>query len=136
MAEPKERALPSLVADDLVDLVRRSLEGDDHPLAVEADLDGRGTVELPTIRTDGLAVAYPYAVLELLVEIRDALVPAGAPGILAKNEPIVSEVDLAELELHLGHALAELYLGGRTEPATKVAMTHFTRFLREAGLLP
>lgn len=76
MAEPKERTLPSLVADDLVDLSRRAITYGRVRLSHEYVPDEGDSIELPLVAGDGRPPAIDYAVLELLVEIRDALVAA------------------------------------------------------------
>lgn len=150
MAEqPKERALPSLVADDLVDLARRRLIGQPYagvePLELSRDVTTDGEDEtIPINWTDGRPIALDYAFLELLVEIRDSLgdpaltrlvhVHADATAKTARTTPLVSETDGDILEGRLREALGKLYLGGRLEGAVEGAMEVFDRFLREKGI--
>lgn len=136
MADSTERALPSLVADDLVDLSRRVTAR--HPVSHEYGGDD-GPREEPLERPDGLAVAFPYAILELLVEIRDALVSAGVPAIAQTDERPDFTLDLLDLE-ELYRRIARsfddvLYLdSGRALALTRLASTAVVGFLREKGI--
>lgn len=139
MAETKERTLPSLVADDLVDLSRRVLARPQHALT-KPDTDE------PWETADGIAVAYPYAILELLVEIRDLLRgDDSVPRILhvatatpeGPAEPTTLDVDdLGRLRNHLRRELAKLYLDSvRLDSAVEYALGVFERYMNEKGLL-
>lgn len=67
------------IADDLVDSVRRA--------ARQTEEETGAALDAGMIRTDGLPVALPFAIVELLVEIRD--------GVRALDVPL--EVERAEI---------------------------------------
>lgn len=85
------RALPSLVADDLVDLARDALKPQ-GPGSVELAVTLEGKQRPLISASTGLPVALDYAVLELLVEIRDdlravrAMLAADAVDYITKEE--------------------------------------------------
>lgn len=71
MTDPEERApLPSLVADDLVELARSALAGGLQSPTRLTLPDGGAATWSPVV---GRPVALDYAVMELLLEIRDGL---------------------------------------------------------------
>lgn len=129
MAEdPEAPRLPSLVADELVDLIRRAaIEGRDAmPLSVRVPNNGED--DHPTVSAYGLPTAIPYAIVELLVEIRDEL----------RGDTLPPTIDVADLEttlsprLRLG--LVKIGLdAGRINAVTEIALVVFVGYLRERG---
>ena len=146
MAEQPAHPRASLVADDLVDLARKRLEDRAFPLAFVYTHDDGTTEDRPTITTDGLPAALPYALLELLVEIRDSL--AGEPGIpriphVATEErrpvlaPRLGERDLDVLGDRI--ALAAGTIGwldaGRVSIVAGAIEDAVVRYLKEKGIV-
>lgn len=144
MAEQSAPPRASLVADDLVDLVRESLSPTNPyggvPLA-RAYGDDDGDREWPLSRTDGRPVALDFAIVELLVEIRDALgdqaarlghVHVEGPG----GAPRLAERDFDDLGDRIAFHLASLsWLDpGRAGTVADGVLPVVVAFLREKGI--
>lgn len=152
MAEAPAPTRASLVADDLVDLARKALEPE-----VAGGIGGfaisyvythdDGTAEDRPIRySDGRPVVLDYAILELLVEIRDELRTPAEVTIdqaieVEERRPVLAprldEKDLDVLGDRIGgilrsSALVDEGRARRIESAVEVVVT---TFLREKGIV-